>query len=73
MSENTCNKCRFWDMAEQCNGKSGTCRRYAPQATVVPGSGSGIPKLIWPGTRAEEWCGEFVYNKSGQPSLRAES
>lgn len=40
------------------------CRRHAPTATIVPGP-EGKPLVIglWPGTKPDNWCMEYVSEK----------
>lgn len=51
-----CGTCQFWHPS---NPSEGACRKYAPRPTILlqaPGMNVG---LVWPGTKAGEWCGEY--------------
>ena len=58
----TCSGCRFW---ARVDGPSGSCRRRAPIVTAIRRpNGSDDVHALWPGTVADEWCGEFELRRS---------
>lgn len=57
-----CHRCRFWDVIMV---ESGYCRRYAPRGVVEvsiddDGDDETPVQAVWPVTRHDDWCGEFV-------------
>jgi len=53
MDDTQCSGCRFWER----NGPDGICRRGNPVPMIAPVGAQLI--VVWPTTRAEEWCGNF--------------
>lgn len=54
-----CSECRYWSLVKASSkdrDPGGECRRHAPTAT-----------LFWPGTDADNWCGEFELKPSLKP------
>jgi hypothetical protein len=49
-----CEDCQFWEALRKDKGQ---CRRYPPRFDPYPEADA---TGIWPTTRAEDWCGEFV-------------
>lgn len=57
-----CDCCKFWDelttVADQ-----GRCRRHAPmriKSDVGEGDMLDGQKAVWPITRCDDWCGDFI-------------
>jgi hypothetical protein len=50
-----CKECKFW----QRDGADGICRREHPKPIIIQ-TGNVAYSIIWPRTRSDEWCGEFV-------------
>lgn len=61
----TCSTCKFWQARPTGDG---VCRRYAPKPTVILHTAGINPGLVWPATRADEWCGEYLPTS---PELKA--
>jgi hypothetical protein len=62
-----CVRCHFW-IPQQSHKKDadpasclGDCHRNAPQ--VDPNKGKYV--VYWPGTRGNEWCGEYKEESEG--------
>lgn len=53
-----CELCKCWVINPDLGG--GDCRRYAPK----PRLNDGIKKTtVWPNTKADDWCLEFIERK----------
>jgi hypothetical protein len=53
-----CFDCTFW---HEDTKEAGECRRHAPAALHVNGSGTPHGQsAAWPATRSEDWCGDFL-------------
>jgi hypothetical protein len=61
-----CRHCRFWDVIMV---ESGYCRRYAPRGVVevaIEDDDDDAPVVaVWPVTHHDDWCGEYVPDRSG--------
>jgi hypothetical protein len=55
----TCGSCKFWS-TEIGTPSAGLCCRHAPRPRITnPTEGHGVLNTRWPGTKEEEWCGEW--------------
>jgi len=52
----TCKNCQWWD---PINSVIGECRRMPPH----PADNVADPRW-WPGTKRDDWCGEFAEYKA---------
>lgn len=51
-----CANCRYWDGHES---ERGNCRHASPRTHCVT-IGTELEVIaVWPGTRADDWCGQF--------------
>ena len=56
-----CETCKFWQQGDSEIPSMGLCHRYAPRPVVShPVKGPESMDAIWPRTKDEEWCGEWI-------------
>jgi hypothetical protein len=60
--KNRCDECRYWREGTEYSREEGECRRFPPLVTVMPDTETGepFPRIQWPRTYKEEWCGEWA-------------
>lgn len=60
-----CRECKFWEKMAKDHGG---CRRYPPQVTEDPTASSIRSRYnsTFPETKGDDWCGEFIFDKSRQ-------
>lgn len=58
-----CSSCRFWDPRstepEAEATDQGDCLRYPPARGSGSAPSRALSRMMWPTTRAEDWCGEY--------------
>ena len=62
MKIGTCADCKYWHSIDEY----GYCRRHAPKPTLNQSpDGDELSYVgIWPHTFEEEWCGDYLENRS---------
>jgi hypothetical protein len=61
--EGSCLKCKFWDQFHYdsaTNESTGCCARHAPRPSLGIPSIDGEENVVWPITRGNEICGDFI-------------
>jgi len=53
MTENTCQKCNFYEILTDSADGWGRCHRYAPK----PSTADSV--FEWPAVIGRDWCGEY--------------
>jgi len=59
--EKVCENCEYWKKDEDT--ADGECRKNAPI------SGGDRSRYRWPLTKPEDWCGEYKFKPTGDPSV----
>ncbi len=67
-----CQECKYWMQTED-DLNFGHCHRYAAKPLICPANAKAEEwhtrrYVKWPGTNAEEWCGEF---EAKEPEIKA--
>jgi hypothetical protein len=62
MQIGTCADCKYWQSIDEY----GSCRRHAPKPALHQTEDGDAPSYvgIWPQTSEEEWCGDYLENRS---------
>lgn len=58
-----CGECKFWQCTDGLPNVAGECRRFPPtRYNYLRASDEGMVTVTisWPGTRQNDWCGEFT-------------
>ena len=70
MDDVSCQQCRFWHLLSSEGQGSGKyeCRRFPPLPRLNS-KGDPITGVVFPFTKADDWCGEFENITELQPEL----
>jgi len=62
-----CKNCQWWDVelgvVDEHGITNAFCHRYPPRVTMALQNNSIINVMSWPGTKEDQWCGEFTPRK----------